>query len=89
MRARQDTVNYPVHIKNFNLAQLRQLCKELRSDIIHTVSKTGGALHGGPVLPRELRRAGGAWRWGGPCVATARALDDLDSTRGAGTGRAF
>ena len=39
---RQDTVNYPVHIKNFNLAQLRQLCKELRSDIIHTVSKTGG-----------------------------------------------
>ncbi|KAK9832728.1 hypothetical protein WJX81_004979 [Elliptochloris bilobata] len=39
-----DTVNYPVHIKNFNLAQLRQLCKELRSDIIHTVSKTGGHL---------------------------------------------
>ena len=42
MGVRQDTVNYPVHIKNFNLAQLRQLCKELRSDIIHTVSKTGG-----------------------------------------------
>ena len=42
MWTRQDTVNYPVHIKNFNLAQLRQLCKELRSDIIHTVSKTGG-----------------------------------------------
>lgn len=39
----QDTVNYPVHIKNMNLQQLRQLCKELRSDIIHTVSATGGA----------------------------------------------
>lgn len=39
-----DTVNYPVHIKNFNLSQLRQLCKELRSDIVHTVSKTGGHL---------------------------------------------
>jgi 1-deoxy-D-xylulose-5-phosphate synthase len=39
-----DTVNYPVHIKNFNLTQLRQLCKELRSDIVHTVSKTGGHL---------------------------------------------
>jgi 1-deoxy-D-xylulose-5-phosphate synthase len=37
-------VNYPVHIKNFNLTQLRQLCKELRSDIVHTVSKTGGHL---------------------------------------------
>ena len=38
----QDTVNYPVHIKNFNKTQLRQLCKELRCDIINTVSKTGG-----------------------------------------------
>ena len=38
----QDTVNFPVHLKNFNLSQLRQLCKELRSDIVHTVSKTGG-----------------------------------------------
>ena len=40
----QDTVNYPVHLKNLSLPQLRQLCKELRSDIIHTVSKTGGHL---------------------------------------------
>ena len=40
----QDTVNFPVHLKNFNMGQLRQLCKELRSDIVHTVSKTGGAL---------------------------------------------
>ncbi len=39
----QDTVNFPVHLKNFNMGQLRQLCKELRSDIVHTVSKTGGA----------------------------------------------
>lgn len=51
--ARQDTVNYPVHIKNFNLAQLRTLCKELRSDIIHTVSKTGGA-RTLPYPPRPL-----------------------------------
>ncbi len=40
----QDTVNFPVHLKNFNMGQLRQLCKELRSDIVHTVSKTGGGL---------------------------------------------
>lgn len=39
-----DTVNYPVHIKNFNLDQLKQLCKELRSDIVNTVSRTGGHL---------------------------------------------
>lgn len=39
-----DTVNYPVHIKNFNMEQLRQLCKELRSDIVHSVSRTGGHL---------------------------------------------
>lgn len=45
----QDTVNFPVHLKNFNMGQLRQLCKELRSDIVHTVSKTGGEL-GCPVI---------------------------------------
>mmetsp|Transcript_6361 Transcript_6361/g.14096 ORF Transcript_6361/g.14096 Transcript_6361/m.14096 type:complete len:725 (+) Transcript_6361:161-2335(+) len=39
-----DTVNFPVHMKNFNMEQLRQLCKELRSDIVHSVSKTGGHL---------------------------------------------
>ena len=39
-----DTVNFPVHMKNFNVEQLRQLCKELRSDIVHKVSKTGGHL---------------------------------------------
>lgn len=26
-----DTVNFPVHIKNFNTRQLKQLCKELRA----------------------------------------------------------
>ena len=41
---KQDTVNYPVHLKNLSLPQLRQLCNELRSDIIHIVSKTGGHL---------------------------------------------
>ena len=41
----QDTVNYPVHLKNFNMGQLRQLCTELRSDIVHTVSKTGGGTY--------------------------------------------
>ncbi|KIY92574.1 1-deoxy-D-xylulose-5-phosphate synthase [Monoraphidium neglectum] len=39
-----DTVEYPVHIKNFNSQQLKQLCKELRSDVVHTVSQTGGHL---------------------------------------------
>lgn len=39
-----DTVNYPIHIKNFNVQQLRQLCKELRSEVVHTVSATGGHL---------------------------------------------
>lgn len=39
-----DTVNYPVHLKNFSMPQLRQLCKELRSDVVNTVSQTGGHL---------------------------------------------
>lgn len=39
-----DTVTYPIHMKNFSLPQLRALCKELRADIIHTVSQTGGHL---------------------------------------------
>ena len=39
-----DTVNFPVHIKNFSMEQLRQLCKEMRSEIVHSVSKTGGHL---------------------------------------------
>eukprot|EP00891_Asterochloris_glomerata_P000618 jgi/Astpho2/618/fgenesh1_pm.00013_%23_13_t len=39
-----DTVNYPVHIKNFNRRQLKQLAQEIRQDVIHTVSHTGGHL---------------------------------------------
>lgn len=39
-----DTVSYPVHMKNFNTEQLRQLCREIRGDLIHTVSQTGGHL---------------------------------------------
>lgn len=39
-----DTVNFPIHLKNFNSSQLRQLCKEIRSEIVNTVSKTGGHL---------------------------------------------
>jgi hypothetical protein len=39
-----DTVNYPIHMKNFSVDQLKQLCKEIRSDVVNTVSKTGGHL---------------------------------------------
>ena len=39
-----DTVSYPMHMKNLSVAQMRQLCQEIRSDLIHTVSKTGGHL---------------------------------------------
>jgi 1-deoxy-D-xylulose-5-phosphate synthase len=39
-----DTVNFPVHTKNMSVEQLQQLCKELRSEIVHSVSKTGGHL---------------------------------------------
>lgn len=39
-----DTINYPMHMKNLSVSQLRQLCKEIRSDLIHTVSQTGGHL---------------------------------------------
>jgi 1-deoxy-D-xylulose-5-phosphate synthase len=39
-----DTINYPMHMKNLSLPQLRQLCKEIRADLVHTVSQTGGHL---------------------------------------------
>jgi len=39
-----DTVNYPIHMKNFSMKQLRQLSKELRAETIHSVSSTGGHL---------------------------------------------
>ncbi|XP_015057178.1 probable 1-deoxy-D-xylulose-5-phosphate synthase, chloroplastic [Solanum pennellii] len=39
-----DTVNYPIHMKNLSLKELKQLADELRSDTIFNVSKTGGHL---------------------------------------------
>jgi len=39
-----DTVNYPVHMKNLSGEQLRELCRELRADVLRNVSQTGGHL---------------------------------------------
>ncbi|KAJ6826110.1 putative 1-deoxy-D-xylulose-5-phosphate synthase 2, chloroplastic isoform X1 [Iris pallida] len=39
-----DTINYPVHMKNLSSQDLEQLAAELRVDIVHSVSKTGGHL---------------------------------------------
>ncbi|XP_057417572.1 probable 1-deoxy-D-xylulose-5-phosphate synthase 2, chloroplastic [Lotus japonicus] len=39
-----DTVNYPVHMKNLSTQDLEQLAAELRVDIVHSVSNTGGHL---------------------------------------------
>eukprot|EP00252_Welwitschia_mirabilis_P025816 TRINITY_DN821_c0_g1_i3.p1 TRINITY_DN821_c0_g1~~TRINITY_DN821_c0_g1_i3.p1 ORF type:complete len:723 (+),score=71.63 TRINITY_DN821_c0_g1_i3:187-2355(+) len=39
-----DTVNYPIHMKNLSIRDLKQLAKELRSDIIYNVARTGGHL---------------------------------------------
>ncbi|GAB5372264.1 hypothetical protein AAMO2058_001650100 [Amorphochlora amoebiformis] len=39
-----DMVKNPKNLKNLNMQQLKQLSKEIRSDVIHTVSKTGGHL---------------------------------------------
>uniref|UniRef100_A0A6M2F7U8 1-deoxy-D-xylulose-5-phosphate synthase n=1 Tax=Populus davidiana TaxID=266767 RepID=A0A6M2F7U8_9ROSI len=39
-----DTVNYPIHMKNLSIKELKQLAEELRSDVIFNVSKTGGHL---------------------------------------------
>eukprot|EP00982_Pelagococcus_subviridis_P009264 30916-Pelagococcus_subviridis.AAC.2 len=39
-----DTVNYPVHLKNLSMEQLKQVAKELRADLIYNVSQTGGHL---------------------------------------------
>ncbi|XP_042409262.1 probable 1-deoxy-D-xylulose-5-phosphate synthase, chloroplastic [Zingiber officinale] len=39
-----DTINYPAHMKNLSLRELKQLSDELRSDIIFNVSNTGGHL---------------------------------------------
>ncbi|KAG4936154.1 hypothetical protein JHK82_050434 [Glycine max] len=39
-----DTINYPIHMKNLSTQDLEQLAAELRADIVHTVSNTGGHL---------------------------------------------
>ncbi|WOK99377.1 putative 1-deoxy-D-xylulose-5-phosphate synthase 2, chloroplastic [Canna indica] len=39
-----DTINYPVHMKNLSAQDLEQLASELRTEIVFTVSKTGGHL---------------------------------------------
>ncbi|CAL5078876.1 unnamed protein product [Urochloa decumbens] len=39
-----DTVNYPIHMKNLSTPELEQLAAELRAEVVHTVSKTGGHL---------------------------------------------
>lgn len=39
-----DTINYPMHLKNLNTQQLESLAKEIRAELIHVVSKTGGHL---------------------------------------------
>nr|UIB01903.1 1-deoxy-D-xylulose-5-phosphate synthase 2 [Pinus massoniana] len=39
-----DTINYPIHMKNLKIKELRQLAKELREEIIFSVAETGGHL---------------------------------------------
>jgi len=39
-----DTVDFPAHLKNFTVEQLKQVAKELRADLIYNVSQTGGHL---------------------------------------------
>lgn len=39
-----DTINYPIHMKNLSVKELKQLSEELRSDVVFNVSKTGGHL---------------------------------------------
>ncbi|KAK4263074.1 hypothetical protein QN277_028548 [Acacia crassicarpa] len=39
-----DTKNYPIHMNNLSIEDLEQLAAELRADIVHSVSDTGGHL---------------------------------------------
>ncbi|XP_020549312.1 probable 1-deoxy-D-xylulose-5-phosphate synthase 2, chloroplastic [Sesamum indicum] len=39
-----DTINHPIHMKNLSVEELERLADELREEIVHTVSKTGGHL---------------------------------------------
>ncbi|KAH8956930.1 hypothetical protein BDL97_07G067600 [Sphagnum fallax] len=42
-----DTINYPAQMKNLNIKDLQQLADELRTDMVFSVSKTGGHLGSG------------------------------------------
>jgi len=42
-----DTVNFPIHLKNMKMEELRQLTKEIRADLIHKVRR-GRAFRWGP-----------------------------------------
>ncbi|EHA8589243.1 Deoxy xylulose synthase 1 [Cocos nucifera] len=52
-----DTINYPIHMKNLSVKELKQLADELRSDIVFHVSKTGGHLGSslGMAVGRDLK----------------------------------
>ncbi|XP_019436167.1 PREDICTED: probable 1-deoxy-D-xylulose-5-phosphate synthase 2, chloroplastic [Lupinus angustifolius] len=39
-----DTINHPIHMNNLSTQELEQLAAELRADIVHSVSKSGGHL---------------------------------------------
>ncbi|CAI8583509.1 unnamed protein product [Vicia faba] len=39
-----DTINYPSHMKNLSTEDLEQLSAELRADVVHSVSNSGGHL---------------------------------------------
>ncbi|KAK4840457.1 hypothetical protein QYF36_009316 [Acer negundo] len=39
-----DTINYPIHMKNLPVKEVKQLADELRTDVIFNVSETGGHL---------------------------------------------
>ncbi|KAK3224185.1 hypothetical protein Dsin_011210 [Dipteronia sinensis] len=39
-----DTIDYPIHMKNLSVKEVKQLADELRTDVIFNVSKTGGHL---------------------------------------------
>ncbi|XP_021274457.1 probable 1-deoxy-D-xylulose-5-phosphate synthase 2, chloroplastic isoform X2 [Herrania umbratica] len=39
-----DTINYPVHLKHLSTSDLEQLAAELRAEIVHSLSETGGHL---------------------------------------------
>ena len=42
-----DKVKYPKDLKNFSVDELKTLCKELRTEVVDSVSLTGGHLGAG------------------------------------------